>query len=81
MELRYASHAVERMGQRKITTADVQQIIAKPDGVIGQTLKKSIYYKRIPKRDDNMLAIVLLELPERMFEVITVMNFFEARKE
>ena len=79
MEIKYSSHAVERMLQRRISPQEVEDILTKPDGVIRQSRDKFIAYKKIRGRRDNMLAAVAVE-DGRMWEVITVMVNFEVRK-
>ena len=81
MQLRFHPHAVERMVERKITVAEVEQIVAEPDGRISQTKDKVILYKKLPGRKDNNLAAVLVErLAGDLIEVITVLVNFEVRK-
>lgn len=79
MEIKYSSHAVERMLQRRISPQEVEDILTEPDGVIRQSRDKFIAYKKIRGRRDNMLAAVAVE-DGRMWEVITVMVNFEVRK-
>jgi hypothetical protein len=69
------------MVERKITVAEVEQIVAEPDGRISQTKDKVILYKKLPGRKDNNLAAVLVErLAGDLIEVITVLVNFEVRK-
>ena len=79
MEIRYAPHAVDRMIQRQISTAEVEDVLAKPDGSINQSLDKIIAYKKIDTRTDNSLAVVAVER-DGNFEVITVMVNFEVKR-
>ena len=79
MEIRYSPHAVDRMIQRQISTAEVEDVLAKPDGLIKQSQDKLIVYKKVNTRTDNSLAIVAVE-QNGNFEVITVMVNFEAQK-
>lgn len=79
MEVRYRSHAVERMIQRGIAPGDIEDILAKPDRTIRQSLDKVIAYKRIEGRNDNSVAVVAIE-ENQVWEVITVMVNFEARE-
>ena len=37
MEIRYSPHAVDRMIQRQISTAEVEDVLAKPEGSIKQS--------------------------------------------
>ena len=78
MEIRYGSHAVERMFQRRISAEDVESVLANPDGLIRQSRDKVIAYKDIRGRRDNSVAVVALE--GDAWEVITVMVNFEVRK-
>lgn len=79
MEVRYRSHAVERMIQRGIAPSDIEDTLAKPDRTIRQSLDKVIAYKRIEGRNDNSVAVVAVE-EDQVWEVITVMVNFEARE-
>lgn len=79
MEIKYSSHAVERMLQRRISPQEVQDILTEPDDVIRQSRDKFIAYKKIRGRRDNLLAAVAVE-DGRVWEVITVMVNFEVRK-
>ncbi len=80
MEIKYSSHAVERMFQRKISLKEVELVILKPDGEISQSRDKSIFYKRIANRKDNMLAAVTVKIEKDYYEVITIMINFEVKK-
>ncbi len=77
MDIKYTSHAVERMIQRKITPSEVEQTILKPDGKILQSLDKWIFYKKFRNRRDNLVASVAVEKKGNNWEVITVMINFE----
>ena len=79
MEIRYSPHAVDRMIQRQISTAEVEDVLAKPDGLIKQSQDKLIVYKKVNARTDNSLAVVAVE-QDGNFEVITVMVNFEVKK-
>ena len=79
MEIKYSSHAVERMLQLRISPQEVEDILTEPDDVIRQSRDKFIAYKKIRGRRDNMLAAVAVE-DGRVWEVITVMVNFEVRK-
>ena len=79
MEIKYSSHAVERMLQRRISPQEVQDILTDPDDVIRQSRDKFIAYEKIRGRRDNLLAAVAVE-DGRVWEVITVMVNFEVRK-
>ncbi|MDE0365610.1 MAG: DUF4258 domain-containing protein [Gammaproteobacteria bacterium] len=79
MEVRYRSHAVERMIQRGIAPHDVEDILGNPDEVIRQSMDKVIVYKHIEGRIDNSIAVVAVE-GIQAWEVITVMVNFEARE-
>lgn len=69
----YSDHAVVRMEQRNINHSVVTRIINSPDGRIKQSMDKEILYKKLSKRKDNLIAIVLV----KEHEVLTVMNYFE----
>lgn len=79
MKIIYRDHAVTRMSERNISTADVALILANPDGKIRQSADKWIYFKSIPKRLDNAVAVVTVVLTPSQFEVITVMIHFALR--
>lgn len=79
MEIRYSSHAVERMFQRRISAQEVENLLANPDGVVRQSRDKVIAHKNLKGRRDNSVAAVALE-GEGAWEVITVMVNFEVRK-
>ncbi len=81
MEIKFHPHAVERMLERKISVAEIELIITQPDGKIQQSKDKAIMYKAIPKRKDNLVAAVVVEIFSRnLFEIITVLVNFEVRK-
>ena len=77
MEIKYSSHAVERMIQRNITTQDVELLITDPDGTIKQSRDKIIFYRKNEHRKDNLMAAVIVLKTKNIFEVITVMVNFE----
>jgi hypothetical protein len=79
MEIKYRSHAVNRMLQRKISTDEVELILNEPDGVIAQSLDKFIFYKKLKGRKDNLIAAVTLIKSKETFEVLTVMIDFEVQ--
>ena len=78
MEVRYRSHAVERMNQRGVSPREVADALRNPDGIIRQSMDKVIAYKRFEGRDDNLIAVVAAE-GLRAWEVVTVMVNFEVR--
>lgn len=80
MNLVFSAHAVERMQQRKISPTDIEEIIFKCDGKIKQSRDKTIYYKRLKRREDNDLAAVVIEKRNDILEVLTVMIHFEVKK-
>ena len=80
MEIKYRSHAVDRMVQRNISTAEVELVISEPDGMIKQSRDKFIYYKKINGRKDNNIAAVTLIKSKGAFEVLTIMTDFEVQK-
>jgi len=77
VDIKYHSHAVERMLQRKISTTDVEMILFEPDGTIKQSQDKFIYYKKLKGRRDNMMDAVAITKNHNSFEVLTVMINFE----
>ncbi len=79
MVIRYRSHAVDRMLQRNITTAEVELILNEPDGSIKQSKDKYIYYKKLKGRKDNLIAAVTLIKSKDEFEILTVMVDFEVQ--
>ncbi len=74
-ELLYTEHAVKRMLERKISTEVINDIVKSFDGKILQTCDKEILYKKIKNRDDNLIAIILVQNTE----ILTVMNNFEIK--
>lgn len=80
MELVYSTHAVERMQQRNISPAIVEEVIFKCDGKIKQSKDKTIYYKKLKGRKDNSVAAVVVEKKRELLEVLTVMINFEVKK-
>lgn len=80
MNIKYSSHAVERMIQRNISPNEVEAILTDPDGTIKQSKDKFIYYKKIKYRNDNLLAAVTVQKNKIFFEIITVMINFEVKK-
>lgn len=79
MEIKYRSHAVDRMLQRNISTAEVELVISEPDGTIKQSQDKFIYYKKIKGRKDNFIAAVTLIKSKDALEILTVMIDFEVQ--
>lgn len=79
MEIKYRSHAVNRMLQRDISTDEVELILNEPDGMIKQSRDKFIFYKKIKRRKDNLIAAVTLIKSKDVFEVLTVMIDFEVQ--
>jgi hypothetical protein len=77
IDVKYRSHAVDRMLERSISTKEVELILLDPDGVIKQSLDKYIYYKKLKGRTDNMIAAVTISKKHKSFEVLTVMIDFE----
>jgi hypothetical protein len=80
MEIKYSSHAVKRMIQRKISPQDVELVISDHDGKIKQSKDKFIYYKKIKSRKANLLAAVTFKKSKNRYEVITLMINFEVKK-
>ena len=79
MIIRYSSHAVERMIQRRISTTEVEDLLVNPDGLIKQSEDKIVAYKKMEGRKDNSMAVVAIE-QEGNFEVVTVIVNFEVKK-
>lgn len=79
MDIKYRSHAVDRMLQRNISTAEVELVISEPDGRIRQSRDKFIYYKKLKGRKDNLIAAVTLIKSKAAIEVLTVMIDFEVQ--
>ena len=79
MEIKYSSHAVERMIQRKISVKEIELILNDPDGKIKQSKDKYIFYKQLKNRKDNSIAAVTVIKNRVEFEVITVMINFEVK--
>ncbi len=80
MNIKYSSHSVDRMIQRKISTNDVELILSEPDGKIKQSQDKFIFYKKLKGRKDNLLAAVTVLRNKATIEVVTVMVNFEVKK-
>lgn len=78
-ELLFSIHAVEQMLKRDIQPAEVEKIIASPDGYFEQSRDKRVVYRRFPKRKDNLLAAVIVRQSPLRLEVVTVMHNFEVR--
>ncbi len=69
------------MQERGISVAEVEAIVAKPDGRIVQSKDKVILYKKLPERKDNLVVAVVLEkTADGSGEVITVLVNFEVKK-
>ena len=79
MDIKYRSHAVDRMLQRNVSTAEVELVISEPDGIIKQSRDKFIYYKKLKGRKDNLIAAITLIKSKESFEVLTVMIDFEVQ--
>ena len=80
MEVKYRTHAVERMIKRKMSPYEVEAVITDPDGKIKQSMDKFIFYKKIKGRSANLLAAVTVQKNRNYYEVITVMINFEVRE-
>ncbi len=69
------------MQERDLSVEEVLQVIQKPDGRIPQSKDKTIYFKKLSRRRDNLIATVVVELlPDEILEVLTVLINFEVRK-
>jgi hypothetical protein len=81
VQLRFHPHAVERMQDRRLSVIEVESVVTAPDGRIRQTKDKSILYKELKQRKDNLIAAVIVEaLPGGIIEVVTVLVNFEVRR-
>ncbi len=72
-------HAAERLLERKISIAELQTLLAKPDEVISQG-PKYLLVAHFPKRSDNKLAAVVLEKKGDLWLVITILTNFQTKK-
>jgi len=79
MELVFSKHAVEQMLKRHISPEEAERLVDHPDGEFAQSKDKKVYYKRFPKRKDNLLAAVVIQQSAKVLEIITVMHHFEVR--
>lgn len=81
VELRFHPHAVERMQERKLTVDEIDAVVVAPDGRIRQSKDKSILYKELKHRTDNLVAAVVVEsIPGDIIEIVTVLVNFEVKK-
>ena len=80
MEIVFSKHAVEQMHKRLISANEVEFMVQHPDGLVKQSHDKEVFYKRFPKRTDNLLAVVAVRLFGNILEIVTVMHHFEVRK-
>lgn len=72
-------HALKRMEERKITSAELAELIESPDFEVPQG-PKWIFSKHFKNRGDNLVAAVLLERKEQnLWVVLTVMVRFEEK--
>lgn len=78
--MRFHPHAVVRMQERHLSVQEILRVIQQPDGKITQSKDKAIYYKKLDRRRDNLIAAVVIEFqPGEVVEVITVLVNFEVR--
>ena len=68
------------MMQRVVSPQEVELLLGDPDGIIAQSKDKFIYYKMVRGRKDNVLAAVVVQKRNNLYEVITVMVNFEVPK-
>ena len=74
-------HAASRMAERKINSSDIELILNDPDWMLQQG-PKWILAKNFKKRNDNLLAAVIIEKEDaRLWIVLTVMVRFELKRE
>ena len=66
--------------QRAVSPQEVELLLGDPDGIIAQSKDMIIYYKKIRGRKDNLLAAVVVQKRNSLYEVITVMVNFEVPK-
>ena len=81
MKIVFRPHAVDRMKERNLTSDDIEKVLSEPDGMIKQSRDKRIYYKILPRRKDDSVAVVAVGGREIGFEVITVLVNFEVNHE
>ena len=67
------------MIERKVSTVEVEDLLTQPDGSIKQSNDKVIAYKNIAGREDNLIAVVVVDR-NKIFDVVTVMVNFEEEK-
>jgi hypothetical protein len=80
MEYTFSAHAVQRMIERRLTPADINAVISRPDGTIPQSRDKTIFFKRLRNRKDNLIAVVAVKKSNQVsLEIITVLINFEVR--
>jgi hypothetical protein len=73
-------HAVERLEERKITLKELEIILKSPDEILPQG-PKFILIKTFQHRDDNCVAVVVIEKEgKNLWLVITVLVNFQKRK-
>lgn len=65
------------MIERHLTPTEVEHVLLFADGVIPQTKDKSVYYKKMRGRKDNLIAAVAVQNHADELEVITVLVNFE----
>lgn len=68
------------MLKRRIRPEEVEMLVNDPDGEIMQSRDKRVLYKRFSKRNDNLIAAVIVLQGTNSLEIITVMHYFEVRK-
>jgi hypothetical protein len=73
-------HAVERLEERKISLKELKSILKSPDEILPQG-PKFILIKTFQHRDDNCVAVVVIEKEgKNLWLVITVLINFQKRK-
>ena len=73
-------HAALRMTERKVSAAEIEETIQRPDWVLEQG-PKWILAKHFSHRKDNLLAAVVIQKEEaNLWIVLTLMVHFEIRK-
>ena len=71
---------MDTMIQRVVSPQEVDHLLDDPEESIAQSKDKFIYYKMVRGRKDNVLAAVVVQKRNNLYEVITVMVNFEVPK-
>jgi hypothetical protein len=68
------------MVQRSLSATEIELVISEHDGKIKQSKDKFIYYKKLPGRKDNLIAVVAVKHGP-IHEVVTALVNFEVHHE